>query len=58
MAYNAVQQTARALMLRDGYRPRGAEQHATVLEYLRERLGSEYPMKFRFSIRCDVKGIV
>jgi len=43
MAYNAVLQTARALMLKDGYRPRGAEQHATVLEYLRERLGSQYP---------------
>lgn len=43
MAYNAVLQTARALMLRDGYRPRGAEQHATVLEYLRERFWNAFP---------------
>lgn len=39
MAYNAILQASRALMLSDGYRPRGAEQHATVVAYIQERLG-------------------
>jgi uncharacterized protein (UPF0332 family) len=39
MAYNAVLQASRALMLAEGYRPRGGEQHATVVEFIRENLG-------------------
>lgn len=42
MAYNAILQAARALVLREGYRPRGADQHATVVEFIRERLGIEH----------------
>lgn len=38
MAYNAILQASRALMLSDGYRPRGADQHATVVGYVQERL--------------------
>ncbi|MBW6472322.1 MAG: hypothetical protein K0B14_04285 [Anaerolineaceae bacterium] len=29
-------------MFYDGYRPRGADQHATVVEFIEERLGKEY----------------
>jgi uncharacterized protein (UPF0332 family) len=42
MAYNAVLQASRALMLAEGYRPRGGEQHATVVEFMRENLGAAY----------------
>ena len=42
MAYNAVLQASRALMLAEGYRPRGGEQHATVVEFIRENLGAAY----------------
>jgi len=42
MAYNAVLQASRALILNDGYRPRGGEQHATVVEYIQERLGPAF----------------
>jgi len=42
MAYNAILQTSRALMLSEGYRPRGAEQHATVVEFTQEKLGSTF----------------
>jgi uncharacterized protein (UPF0332 family) len=42
MAYNAILQSSRALILKDGYRPRGGEQHATVVEYIHERLGPTF----------------
>ena len=42
MAYNAVLQASRAVILNDGYRPRGGEQHATVVEYIHERLGPSF----------------
>jgi len=42
MAYNAALQSCRALMLSEGYRPRGGEQHATVVAYAEERLGSSF----------------
>ncbi len=45
MAYNAALQAGRALMLHEGYRPRGAEQHATVVEFVEERLGSGKPVR-------------
>ncbi|HSV85817.1 MAG TPA: HEPN domain-containing protein [Levilinea sp.] len=47
MAYNAVLQASRALMLHDGYRPRGGEQHATVVEFIRERLGQKHLAQVR-----------
>jgi uncharacterized protein (UPF0332 family) len=42
MAYNAALQAGRALMLHEGYRPRGSEGHATVVEFVREKLGAAY----------------
>jgi uncharacterized protein (UPF0332 family) len=42
IAYNSVLQASRALMMHDGFRPRGGEQHATVVEYIEERLGGSF----------------
>ena len=42
IAYNSILQAGRALMFFDGYRPRGGEQHATVVEFVEERLGAAY----------------
>jgi len=42
MAYNAILQASRALMLSNGYRPRGSEQHATVVEFVKEMLSPTY----------------
>ncbi|MBM3127327.1 MAG: HEPN domain-containing protein [Chloroflexi bacterium] len=42
IAYNAVLQAARALVLAHGYRPRGGEQHATVVQFVEETLGKKY----------------
>ncbi|NPV87047.1 MAG: HEPN domain-containing protein [Anaerolineae bacterium] len=47
MAYNAVLQASRALVLSEGYRPRGGEQHATVVEFIEEKLGSGYTKQVR-----------
>ena len=45
MAYNAILQVSRALMLHGGFRPRGGEQHATVVEFVRECLGTDHKDK-------------
>jgi uncharacterized protein (UPF0332 family) len=42
IAYNAVLQAARALVLAHGFRPRGGEQHATVVQFVEEALGKKY----------------
>ena len=42
IAYNAVLQAARALVLAHGFRPRGDEQHATVVQFVEETLGKKY----------------
>jgi len=42
MAYNAILQASRALMLSEGYRPRGSEQHAAVVEFTQEKLGPAF----------------
>jgi len=42
ITYNAILQAARALMLAQGYRPRGQSQHATVVEFIRLTLGSGF----------------
>lgn len=42
IAYNAILQAARALMLAKGFRPRGAEQHATVVQFAEEALGKSH----------------
>lgn len=47
IAYNSVLQAGRALMFSEGYRPRGSEQHATVVEFVEERLGSNYAPQAR-----------
>jgi uncharacterized protein (UPF0332 family) len=39
IAYNAVLQAARAFVLSEGYRTRGADQHATVVLFLKKALG-------------------
>jgi len=35
-------QAARALMFAKGFRPRGAESHATVVQFIEEALGKPY----------------
>lgn len=47
IAYNSILQAGRALMFFDGYRPRGGEQHATVVEFVDERLGNAYAAEVR-----------
>lgn len=42
IAYNALLQASRALMLHEGFRPRGGEPHATVVEFVSERMGEVY----------------
>ena len=42
IVYNAVLQAARALVLHEGFRPRGAGQHWTIVEFCKEALGPEY----------------
>ena len=42
MAYNAILQASRGLMLSNGYHPRGNEQHATVVDFVKEMLGHTY----------------
>ena len=42
IAYNAVLQAARALMLAKGFRPRGGEQHATVVQFAQEAMGAPH----------------
>jgi uncharacterized protein (UPF0332 family) len=47
IAYNSILQAGRALMFFEGYRPRGSDQHATVVEFVEERLGSNYAGQVR-----------
>jgi len=42
IVYNAVLQAGRALMLHEGFRPRGAEQHRTVVQFCELSLGPTY----------------
>lgn len=42
MAYNAVLQSGRAWMFHQGYRPRGAESHAVVVEFMRDSFQNRY----------------
>jgi uncharacterized protein (UPF0332 family) len=42
IAYNAILQSARALMMSAGFRPRGADHHATVVKFTEECLGKEF----------------
>lgn len=45
IAYNAILQAGRALMLKEGYRSRGGEAHATVVEFIEEKLGLNFSSK-------------
>ena len=47
IAYNSILQAGRALMFHEGFRPRGGEQHATVVEFVEERLGDAYISQVR-----------
>jgi len=47
IAYNSILQAARALMFYSGYRPRGSDQHATVVEFTEERLGIAFTDQVR-----------
>ena len=42
IVYNAVLQAARALVLHEGFRPRRAGQHRTIVLFCQEALGSQY----------------
>lgn len=42
IAYNAILQSSRAYIFAQGYRPRGAEQHGTVVQFIEEALGKNY----------------
>ena len=42
IVYNAVLQAARALMLHKGFRPRGPEQHRTIVQFCELTLGPEH----------------
>ena len=57
IAYNAVLQAARAFMMKQGYRPRGPEQHATVVSFLKEALGNAFVEEVPLSTRCGESGI-
>jgi uncharacterized protein (UPF0332 family) len=47
IAYNSILQASRALMFFTGYRPRGSEQHATVVEFVEECLGASHGASVR-----------
>ena len=42
MSYNALLQAARALLFSQGYRPRGTDQHRTVVRFATVSLGEAY----------------
>jgi len=42
MSYNAALQAGRALMFGHGYRPRGADQHRTVVRFVESVMGEDY----------------
>jgi uncharacterized protein (UPF0332 family) len=42
ISYNAMLQSSRALMLRNGFRPRGPSQQATVAQFVKQTLGEEH----------------
>ena len=42
IAYNGILQASRALMLKQGSRPRGPEQHTTAVRFLKEALGEAF----------------
>lgn len=48
MAYNALLQANRAVMLTEGYRPRGPDQHATVVTFIREYFQETNPTLSNF----------
>jgi uncharacterized protein (UPF0332 family) len=55
IAYNAVLQAGRAFMLSKGYRPRGEQQHKTVLKYLEIVLGKDFKENLDFLDTIRIK---
>lgn len=54
-AYNAVLQAAKAILYSKGYRPTGANQHATTFTALRQTLGKEHHQLISYFDSCRVK---
>ncbi|MFH0906354.1 MAG: HEPN domain-containing protein [archaeon] len=42
ISYNGMLQAARALMFYSGYRPKGSEQHLTVIEYIKFNFSDKF----------------
>lgn len=55
IAYNAMLQAARAVMLSKGYRASGEGQHATVIQFAKIALGKEYSDVLEFMERMRRK---
>lgn len=55
IAYNAMLQAARAVMLSKGYRSTGEGQHATVIQFAKIALGKEYADTLDFMDRMRRK---
>jgi len=48
ISYNAMLQAGRALMFREGVRPRGEFKHVSVVEFVKARFGDEFAEKILF----------
>ena len=57
IAYNAVLQAARTFMMKQSFRPRGPDQHAPVVSFLKEALGNAFVEEVPLSTRCGESGI-
>ena len=56
IAYNAMLQSARALMFAEGYRPTGGEgQHRTVVRFVELALGRKFEEETRFFDKMRIK---
>jgi len=54
-AYNAILQSARAIMYCEGYRTRGSRHHSTTFEFLRITFGSNFEALVDYFDRCRIK---
>lgn len=55
IAYNAILQSVRALMYREGYRPAGEGQHKTAIWFAELALGETFEDEIRFFDKMRVK---
>jgi len=58
MAYNAILQICRALVLSEGFRPRGGDQHATIVDFSAEKLGIISRKRCSYSTKCGASDTV